>query len=65
MKIIVNGDARDVAAETLDNIMEELGYRGSVVATAVNGWFIAAGARAATVLCDGDRIEVVAPMQGG
>lgn len=65
MKIIVNGDVRDVAAETLDNIMEELGYRGSVVATAVNGWFIAASARAAMVLCDGDRIEVVAPMQGG
>ena len=65
MRIIVNGDARDVTANTLQSIMEELGYRGSVVATAVNGWFIAANARAAMVLCDGDRVEVVAPMQGG
>lgn len=65
MKIIVNGDAREVTAYTLENIMDELGYRGSVVATAVNGWFIAAGARAAKTLSDGDRLEVVAPMQGG
>lgn len=65
MRIMVNGDAREVTAETLEAIMEELGYRGSVVATAVNGWFIAASARAARILCDGDRLEVVAPMQGG
>lgn len=65
MNIIVNGDAREVTATTLENIMDELGYRGSVVATAVNGWFIAAGARTAKTLCDGDRLEIVAPMQGG
>lgn len=65
MRIIVNGDAREVTAKTLENIMEELGYRGSVVATAVNGWFIAASTRAAKILSEGDRLEVVAPMQGG
>jgi sulfur carrier protein len=31
----------------------------------VNGRFVAAAARPATKLADGDRIEVVAPMQGG
>ena len=35
------------------------------IATAVNGRFVAAAARPATKLADGDRIEVVAPMQGG
>jgi len=35
------------------------------VSTAVNGEFIAAAQRARTVLAEGDRIEVVAPMQGG
>lgn len=65
MRIIVNGDAREVTAKTLASIMEELGYRGSVAATAVNGWFIAASARAARILSEGDRLEVVAPMQGG
>jgi sulfur carrier protein len=35
------------------------------VATALNGDFVPAGLRAATPIRDGDRIEVVAPMQGG
>ena len=42
-------------------------YRGGgrKIATAVNGRFVAAAARPATPLTDGDKIEVVAPMQGG
>ena len=31
----------------------------------VNGEFIAAALRARTTLADGDRVEVLAPMQGG
>jgi sulfur carrier protein len=31
----------------------------------VNGRFVPAPARAATALNDGDKLEVVAPMQGG
>ena len=42
-----------------------LGFGGRKIATAVNGRFVAAAARPATKLTDGDRIEVVAPMQGG
>ena len=42
-----------------------LGYGGKKVATAVNGRFVPAPARAATALNDGDKLEVVAPMQGG
>ena len=42
-----------------------LGFAGRKIATAVNGRFVAAAARPATKLADGDRIEVVAPMQGG
>jgi thiamine biosynthesis protein ThiS len=38
---------------------------GRKIATAVNGRFVAAAARPRTELADGDRIEVVAPMQGG
>ena len=36
-----------------------------VVATAVNGSFTPAGQRDASVLHEGDRVEVLAPMQGG
>ena len=65
MKIIVNGDARDVIAASLDAALDELGFQEAVVATAVNGQFVSALARPETSLVDGDRIEVLAPMQGG
>jgi sulfur carrier protein len=65
MKIIVNGDARSVSTALLASVLDELGLGDAVIATALNGEFVAASARAATVLRDGDRLEVVAPMQGG
>jgi sulfur carrier protein len=36
-----------------------------VVATALNGHFVAARARETTRLAHGDKIEIVAPRQGG
>ena len=65
MRIFVNGDQHDVEFRTLAAALEQLGYGGKKIATAVNGRFVAAAARPATPLADGDRIEVVAPMQGG
>jgi sulfur carrier protein len=65
MKIFLNDDAHDVEAATLAAALESLGFGGRKIATAVNGRFVAASARQATRLADGDRIEVVAPMQGG
>jgi sulfur carrier protein len=65
MKILVNGAWREIKRTELAGALEELGYGGSVVSTAVNGEFIAAGLRPRTLLAEGDRIEVLAPMQGG
>jgi sulfur carrier protein len=65
MRILVNGVWREPGAAQLAAVLEELGYRGAVVSTAVNGEFVASGARADTQLADGDRVEVLAPMQGG
>jgi sulfur carrier protein len=65
MKILVNGAWRETQRAELAGALEELGYGASVVSTAVNGEFIAAALRARTVLAEGDRIEVLAPMQGG
>ena len=65
MKILVNGAWRETQREELAGALEELGYGGSVVSTAVNGEFIANSQRARTVLSEGDRVEVLAPMQGG
>ena len=65
MRIFVNGDQHDVEPRTLALALEELGYRGKKIATAVNGRFVAAALRPDMPLAEGDKIEVVAPMQGG
>jgi sulfur carrier protein len=65
MRILVNGASREIRASDLSGALEELGYGGAVVATAVNGEFVATAERATVSLADGDRIEVLAPMQGG
>lgn len=65
MKIIVNGEAREVAGPDLAAALEELGYGEVVVATAINEGFVPVAARVGRRLSDGDVIEVLAPMQGG
>ena len=65
MRIILNGEPREVTATRLSDLMEELGFAGAKVATAVNEDFVAIGARANITLIDGDRLEILAPMQGG
>jgi sulfur carrier protein len=65
MRIYVNGDLHDIEPGTLAAALTALGYGGKKIATAINGRFVAAGVRPATPLDDGDKIEVVAPMQGG
>lgn len=63
--VVVNGDGCRTTAATLDRLLAELGYAGRKVATARNGEFVAEAARATTFLMAGDRIEIVAPRQGG
>jgi sulfur carrier protein len=65
MRIYVNGDQHEVEPGTLAGALDVLGYGGRKIATAVNGRFVAAPARPKLELSDGDKIEVVAPMQGG
>lgn len=65
MRIYVNGDQREVESDILALALNALGYGGRKIATAVNGRFVAASIRPATRLSEGDKVEVVAPMQGG
>lgn len=64
MQIMVNGTATEVQGETLASVLGELGYDDTKIATAVNGDFVPASARDVT-LAPGDRVEIVAPRQGG
>lgn len=65
MRIVVNGASREIRAADLFSALEELGYGGAVVATAINDEFVPAAERQTARLAEGDRIEVLAPMQGG
>ncbi len=65
MRLVVNGEPQDVAAVTLAEALQSLDLAESKVATALNGEFVPARARASTPVKDGDRIEIVAPRQGG
>ncbi|WP_111558725.1 sulfur carrier protein ThiS [Paracoccus sediminilitoris] len=65
MKIELNGTPHDIAAATVADALAELGWADARVATALNGDFLPAAARATQPLQDGDRLEVLAPMQGG
>ena len=63
--LTVNGEAQEIAAADLATALAVLGYGDAVVATALNGDFVPARKREATPVKEGDRIEIVAPRQGG
>ncbi|WP_057464112.1 sulfur carrier protein ThiS [Pseudovibrio sp. POLY-S9] len=65
MKIIVNAEPRDVTNETLEDALTELEFTSPAVATALNGRFVPREDYPKTSLSEGDRLEVLAPMQGG
>ncbi|MBY3027436.1 sulfur carrier protein ThiS [Rhizobium leguminosarum] len=65
MKVIVNGEAQDVAAETLSELLVLMEYEGDRLATAVNGELVHREDRFNRSLNDNDRIEILSPMQGG
>jgi len=65
MRIVVNGQTAEVQGETLAQILVELGHGDAKIATAVNEEFVPAPQRAILQLQAGDRVEIVAPRQGG
>lgn len=65
MKITVNGEAVETASATLAALLSELGKGEAKVATSLNEAFVPKMLRATQALSDGDRVEIVAPRQGG
>jgi sulfur carrier protein len=63
--LFVNGETTETDAATLAALVASLGFAEAQVATALNGEFVARGQRAATLLGAGDKVELVAPRQGG
>lgn len=65
MKLMVNSEAHEVAVTTLAELLAALDYEGDWLATAVNSDLVHKANRAEFKLSDGDRIEILSPMQGG
>jgi sulfur carrier protein len=65
LKITVNGERQEMQGRTLADLCAALGYGDARIATALNGAFVPATRRAETLLHDDDRVEIVAPRQGG
>ena len=65
MKISVNGAVCEITASTLADALAQLDYAEAVVATALNGDFVPKRKRAETPVAEGDKLEIVAPRQGG
>ncbi len=66
MKIVVNGETIALAKETtLRLLLDELAYQAGTLAVAVNETFVPRSSYETTVIRSGDRVEIVAPMQGG
>ena len=65
MQVIINGEARDVAASRVDALLSELEYEGTHFAIALNYDVLPKSRWAATPLKNGDEIEIITPRQGG
>ena len=66
MIIEVNGEKKTLESpRSLADAIRDLGYGGARIAVARNDEFVPRGDYATRQLQDGDRLEIVSPMQGG
>ena len=65
MRVIVNGEHREVEASHVDGLLSELDYEGTHCAIALNFDVVPRSAWAQTELKSGDEIEIISPRQGG
>jgi sulfur carrier protein len=65
MRVIINGEAREIAATRVDALLGELDYEGTHFAIAVNYDVLPKSRWAATAIKAGDEIEIITPRQGG
>jgi sulfur carrier protein len=61
----INGTPQKLTATNLFDALTELEFAEATVATALNEEFVPAFLRKTCILSNGDRLEILAPMQGG
>jgi len=65
MRVIVNGEAREISSPSVDALLGELDYAGTHFAIALNFDVLPRSRWADTALKAGDEIEIITPRQGG
>jgi sulfur carrier protein len=65
MRVIVNGEPREIASQSVDTLLSELEYEGTHFAIALNYDVLPRAKWAQTPLKSGDEIEIITPRQGG
>jgi len=65
MRVIVNGEQREIGSDSVDALLRELDYDGTHFAIAVNYDVVPRSRWAETALSNGDEIEIITPRQGG
>ncbi len=65
MRVMVNGESREIAASSVAALLTELEYEGTHFAIALNYDVVPKSRWAETPLNAGDEIEIITPRQGG
>jgi sulfur carrier protein len=65
MRVIVNGEPREIASSNVDALLSELEYEGTHFAIAVNYDVLPKSKWGETQIKNGDEIEIITPRQGG
>ena len=65
MRVIVNGEQREIASGSVDALLGELEYEGTHFVVALNFDVLPRSRWAQTPLKNGDEIEIITPRQGG
>jgi sulfur carrier protein len=65
MRVIVNGEPREISSASVDALLGELEYEGTHFAIALNFDVLPKSRWAETAINTGDEIEIITPRQGG
>ena len=65
MRVMINGEQREISSSRIDALLSELEYEGTHFAIALNYDVLPKSRWAATPLKNGDEIEIITPRQGG
>ena len=66
IKISVNGEIKEISENlNVNELIDELGYTTKGFAVAINTTFVAIDTYGDTVIQENDKIDILAPVQGG